>query len=97
VPYKVEKTHLVLQDYDLVNLNEWTSVKKQDLFKLTQKPTLPLTEKDLSWLKVTVEMDLNRIENHRTRYTLLDLLAAFGGFMGIFRWIFGNFMAAWNF
>ena len=60
-------------------------------------PLLPLEEKDLSWINVTIEMDLNRVEYSRTRYTVLDLLAAFGGFMGIFRWIFGTFMQAWNF
>ena len=60
-------------------------------------PLLPLEEKDLSWINVTFEMDLDRVEYSRTRYTVLDLLAAFGGFMGIFRWIFGTFMQAWNF
>lgn len=48
-------------------------------------------------MKVTIEMDLNLTQYYRSRYTALDLLAAFGGFMGIFRWIFGQFMAAWNF
>ena len=33
----------------------------------------------------------------RSRYTVLDLLAQFGGFIGIFGRIFGFFMAAWNF
>ena len=42
-------------------------------------------------------MNLSRMDFSRSRYTGLDLLAAFGGFMGIFRWIFGTFMAAWNF
>ena len=72
-------------------------IEKQNLFKLTEKPILSLEEKDCSWSQVTIEMDLDRVDNHRTRYTVLDLLAAFGGFMGIFRWIFGTFMAAWNF
>ena len=32
----------------------------------------------------------------RSRYNFLDLLANFGGFMGIFRWLFTVFMKAWN-
>ena len=42
-------------------------------------------------------MDLDLTEYFRSRYTALDLLAAFGGFMGIFRWIFTHIMSAWNF
>jgi len=41
-------------------------------------------------------MDLSRLDYSRVRYNFLDLLAQFGGFMGIFRWIFTTFMAAWN-
>ena len=86
-----------LQDYDFINLNEYTVIEKKNLFKFISQPSIPLEHKDLSWVKVTIEMDLNRIEMQRSRYTYLDLLAAFGGFMGIFRWIFGTFMAAWNY
>ena len=48
-------------------------------------------------MSVTFEMDLDRMEYSRSRYTILDLLAQFGGFIGIFGRIFGFFMAAWNF
>ena len=41
-------------------------------------------------------MSLDRLDYSRARYNLLDLLAQFGGFMGIFRWLFTTFMAAWN-
>lgn len=41
-------------------------------------------------------MDMNVLTYHRSRYNFLDLLANFGGFMGIFRWIFTIFMKAWN-
>ena len=42
-------------------------------------------------------MDLDRLEYARARYTVLDLLASFGGFIGIWGRIFGYFMAMWNF
>ena len=42
-------------------------------------------------------MDLNTIDYSRKRFTVLDLFASFGGFMGIFRWIFSSFMGIWNF
>ena len=48
-------------------------------------------------MSVTFEMDLDRMEYSRSRFTVLDLLAQFGGFIGIFGRIFGFFMAAWNF
>ena len=41
-------------------------------------------------------MSLSRMDYSRARYNFLDLLANFGGFMGIFRWIFTTFMTAWN-
>ena len=47
-------------------------------------------------MRLVIEMDLNRTEYSRSRYNFLDMLAQFGGFMGIFRWIFTTFMAAWN-
>ena len=41
-------------------------------------------------------MNLNYLNYSRSRYNFLDVLANFGGFMGIWRWIFTTFMAAWN-
>ena len=58
---------------------------------------MPYEHSDTTWMMVTIEMDLNRMEYSRTRYTVLDLLAQFGGFIGIWGRIFGFFMAAWNF
>ena len=52
---------------------------------------------DSTWLSVTVEMDLNIMEFARSRYTILDLLANFGGFIGIWGKIFAFIMTAWNF
>lgn len=57
---------------------------------------MPYEQKDNGWMLITIEMDLNRVEVSRSRYTVLDLLAQFGGFIGIFGRIFGFFMAAWN-
>ena len=42
-------------------------------------------------------MDLDTVEYIRARYTILDLLAQFGGFIGIFGRIFGYYMTVWNF
>ena len=78
-------------------MNQWTAIEKSDLFKLSKLPISTLETKDLAWSRITIEMSLDKTVNHRTRYTILDLLASFGGFMGIFRWIFGQFMIAWNF
>ena len=66
------------------------------MFNIEEHPTLPLELGGNLWTRVTFERHLDRFVYSRTRYTVLDLLANFGGFMGIFRWIFGTFMGAWN-
>ena len=58
---------------------------------------MPYEQPDKVWVMVTIEMDLSRMDYKRTRYTVLDLLANFGGFIGIWGKIFAFMMAAWNF
>ena len=77
-------------------MNEWTSHPNNELFHLEEVTVLPLEKEPTEWVRLTIEMDLNRLDYSRVRYNFLDLLAQFGGFMGIFRWIFTTFMAAWN-
>ena len=77
-------------------MNSWTSQNKNDLFVYNALSKQPLEKKDDLWTRVTIEMSLARMDYSRARYTFLDLLANFGGFMGIFRWIFTTFVAAWN-
>ena len=36
IPHKVQTTNLVLQDYDSIQLDEWTKLTKDYLFKLTE-------------------------------------------------------------
>ena len=78
-------------------MNKWTVTDQNDLFTLHEMKSKPYEHSDLTWIQLTIEMDLNRMEYHRSRYTVLDLLAQFGGFIGIFGRLFGYFMAAWNF
>ena len=58
---------------------------------------LPYERPDKTWLSVTVEMDLNRIELERSRYTTFDLLADVGGLSGMFASIFAVLMTVWNY
>lgn len=51
---------------------------------------------DSIWTTVAIGMNLDRLDYSRSRYNFLDVLAAFGGFMGVWRWIFTTYMAAWN-
>ena len=66
------------------------------MFHFKIKQVRPNEKGEYEWMRVTVEMSLDRLDYSRVRYNLLDLLAQFGGFMGIFRWIFTTFMVAWN-
>ena len=66
------------------------------MFNLTQLNVFPLEFEPDKWVQVRIEMNLDILDYSRVRYNFLDLLAQFGGFMGIFRWIFTTFMVAWN-
>ena len=95
-PYKIVQTHLELQDYEAIQLDDWTEMAKYDLFTLSELKVLPYEKPDNTWISVTVEMDLNRIDYSRSRYTVFDLLSDVGGLSGIFFSTFSIFMLAWN-
>ena len=95
-PFKVVQTHLELQDYEAIQLDDWTEMVKYDLFSLSELKVLPYEWPDNTWVSVTVEMDLNRIDYSRSRYTVFDLLSDVGGLSGIFFSTFSIFMLAWN-
>ena len=58
---------------------------------------LPYEWNDNTWLQITFEMDLNREEYERSRYTFFDMLSDVGGLSGMFTSIFSVFMIVWNF
>ena len=58
---------------------------------------MPYERTDNVWVSVTVEMNLNRMEYSRSRYTFFDLLSDIGGLKGMFAEIFLAFVVAWNF
>ena len=93
--YSVQLTTAKLQDYKTINLNQWTVIKKKDIFHLIPRSVYPHDD-DQKYLTIAIEMHQDSLTYARTRYSFLDVLANFGGFMGIWRWIFTTFMAAWN-
>ena len=100
IPHKVQHTHLNLQDYDTIQLDSWTQVNMMDLFKLTEQKVLPYENQDEeieTMVMVSIEMDLNRVDYSRSRYTVFDLLSDVGGLQGIFYSVFAILMTAWNF
>ena len=58
---------------------------------------MPYEGVDNVHMMITVEMDLNVTALLRTRYTALDLMAQFGGFIGIWGKVFAFLMTAWNY
>ena len=88
---------MILQDYDIIQLDDWTQRERKDLFKLVEQKVVPYEVDDNVWVSVSVNMDLDRMNYSRSRYTALDLLSDVGGIYGIFTQIFGIFLAAWNF
>ena len=97
MPFRLQQTHLKTQDLELFNFNRWTVDEKKDLFTIVEMKNLPYEHDDNTWLSVTLEMDLDLLEYTRARYTVLDLLASFGGFIGIWGKLFAFFMGAWNY
>ena len=96
-PFEVETTTAKLQDYNYWNFNELTKLLKPDIFHLIEKPVMSLENKGSHvWTSVAIGRSLNALNYSRVRFNFLDVLAAFGGFMGIWRWLFTTFMAAWN-
>ena len=93
----MDQTHLSLQEYDLVQLNSWAESKKKNLFKLQEQKVLPYETDDNVWISVTVEMNLNRMDYSRGRYTAFDLLSDVGGFYIMIATIFALLMAVWNY
>ena len=64
---------------------------------MDEQKVLPYELVDNVWASVTVEMDLNRTDYSRSRYTAFDLLSDIGGLLGMFAEIFAIFLAAWNY
>ena len=58
---------------------------------------MPYEIDDKVWVSVTIEMDLNRMDYSRSRYTAFDLLSDVGGLSVMFAQIFALFLSAWNF
>ena len=96
-PFALRQSHLELQDHDLIQLDDWTGNFHEDLFNLSQLALLPYEWPDDIWTSVTIEMDQNRVDYDRARYTFFDLLSDVGGLSGMFVSIFSVFMGAWNF
>ena len=84
-------------ELDTIKLEDWTELEKKDLFKLTEQRVLPYEKPDNTWLSITFEMDLDRMDFSRSRYTAFDLLSNVGGLSFIFASVFAVFMAAWNY
>ena len=96
VPIKVQQQEAFVQDFKSANFETWTRIVKEDLFHFEDQQIQPLRTRDTFQVKVSFEMSLSMQKYTRSRYNFLDVLANVGGFMGIFRWIFTVFMAAWN-
>ena len=71
----MQQIGLKRQDLEIFNLNLWTVTQRNDLFKLTEMKNMPYEIMDETWVQVTVEMSLNRLEFTRSRFTFLDMLA----------------------
>ena len=64
---------------------------------MNEQRSMPYEHSDNTWVSITVEMEQDRIDFARTRYTVFDLLADVGGLSGMFASTFAVVMTVWNF
>ena len=93
----MQKTTLELQDYLSVNLDKYTKIEYDSLFKLSRKDVMPYEKSDNTWVSVTIERDLDLWHYERSVYTMLDLLSDVGGFHGMLILILALVASAWSY
>ena len=93
----VEKTHLELQDYDTMMLDEITRIDIENLFKLKRHDVLPYERFDNTWVSVTIERSLDIWHFEREVYTLLELISDVGGFSNALFVVLALTIALWNY
>ena len=97
ISYKIQKTDLELQDYDIIMLDDLTKLNYDDLFSLRKYDVLPYEMPDKNWVSVTFELDLNMIHIERKLYTVFDMLSDVGGLLGILTTFAAFFNSIWNY
>ena len=97
ISYKIQKTDLELQDYDIIMLDDLTKLHYDDLFSLRKYDVLPYEMPNKNWVSVTFELDLNMIHIERKLYTVFDMLSDVGGLLGILTTFAAFFNSIWNY
>lgn len=80
IPFELQKTSLELQDYNFVNLEDFTEIEFDHLFKLNKKEMMPYEQNTNIWVEITFERDLAVWIYERSVYTAFDMLSDVGGF-----------------
>ena len=93
----MENTHLELQDYDSVMLDEITRIDIDNLFKLKRQEVMPYEKIDSTWISVTIERNLNIWHYERSVYTMLELISDVGGFSSALIVVLALTSKLWNF
>ena len=96
IPFKIQRTHLELQDYQHVMLGEITEIEMDNLFRLEKKQPMPYEFNDGVWISVTIEMSLDLFKYDRQMYTIFDMLSDIGGLSGIMITFTSIFLKVWN-
>ena len=62
IPYEIKQTHIELQDYDTIELDEYTELEFEDLFAPFKKDLMPYEKPDTVQISVTFEMSFSLIK-----------------------------------
>ena len=57
--FKVTQTYLELQDFDLIDVNKYTMIVREDLFTLNKLPVLPYEKSNNVHITIRIEVDPN--------------------------------------
>lgn len=94
--FQVSTTKLFLQD-EIVNLDDFTELSDESIFKLELLPMQPYEEDLVTLMDITVEMNLDLRVVARNGYTFLDYLSDIGGMQSMLISAVAYFMAIWNY
>ena len=72
-------SQLFLQDYTMINLDDFTELENEEVFALEEQSKQPYEKDTYTRMDITIEMNLDLRQISRDGYTFLDYVSDIGG------------------
>lgn len=96
LPFKVSKTQLFLQDYD-IDLDDLTEIYDSSVFEIEPLPVRSYEKDYIVQMDISIEMNLDLQTLARTGYTVLDVLSDVGGIQSLLMSALGLLLGVLNY